>query len=269
MKTIGFIGGGQMAEALIKGLLSNGLFNADQIYFKEPHQDRNSYMSDTYGISALLDAKELCSTSKILILAVKPQVMSQVVTELRNHLTKDHLIVTIAAGLPIAFYEQLLDKDYYKIVRVMPNTPALVLEAASALCYNKNVLPEEIQLAKNLFNSVGQTVTLEETHLDAVTGLSGSGPAYVFSFIEALIDAGIKVGLSREAAVTLTLQTISGSIALMQEKGQHPAILRSQVTSPGGTTISGLHVLEKNGFQGIIMDAIEAATNRSKELGNG
>jgi pyrroline-5-carboxylate reductase len=149
----------------------------------------------------------------------------------------------------------------------MPNTPALVLESASALSGNKNVSETDLKLAQSLFEAVGKTVILEECYLDAVTGLSGSGPAFVFSFIEGMIEAGVKTGLARQVAETLTLQTVLGSVKLMQETGKHPAVLRAMVTSPGGTTIAGLHVMERAGFKGIIMDTIEAATNRSAELG--
>ncbi len=266
--TIGFIGGGQMAEALIKGILSAGLYNKSQIFLSEPDKKRSKYMKDSYGIYITNTSDTIWQQCSSVILAVKPQVMESVLQESKQHVETKHLIVSVAAGLPISFYEQQLERSNAKIIRVMPNTPALILEGASALSYNKNVTEEDATIGKQIFDAVGTCVILDEHYLDGVTGLSGSGPAYVFTFIEAMIDAGIKTGLTRDAAETLTLQTIAGSVRLMQEKKEHPAALRSQVTSPGGTTIAGLHVLEREGFRGIIMDAIETATNRSIELGN-
>lgn len=266
-KEIGFIGGGQMGEALVKGLLKAGLYHAHSIILAEPDAERRMYLKATYGIETCdtsLPVWQACST---VLLAVKPQVMAGVIASAKRFIQSSHLIITIAAGLPIAVYERLLDNGKHKIIRVMPNTPALILEGASAICCNSQVTGEELQKATAIFNAVGKSVTLEERYLDAVTGLSGSGPAYVFTFIEALIDAGLKTGLTRETAETLAVQTVLGSVKLMLENKEHPAVLRSRVTSPGGTTIAGLHVLEKNGFRGIIMDAIEAATNRATELG--
>ena len=203
----------------------------------------------------------------IVILAVKPQTMAAMLRDSREHIQASHLLITIAAGLPLYFYSACLGSETCRIIRVMPNTPALVLKGASAICGNHNVSQTDLEKAVTIFSAIGTTVILDESYLDAVTGLSGSGPAYVFTFVEALIDAGIKCGLTRNVAESLTLQTILGSIMLLQENGEHPAVLRSKVTSPGGTTIAGLHVLEKAGFRGIIMDAVEAATLRSKALG--
>ncbi len=264
---IGFVGGGQMGEALIKGMISAKLYEKSQIYVAEPDNARRAYLKTTYAVHTFNTAVDVWQNCSIVVLAVKPQVMESVLKNSQEHAKNSHLIITLAAGLPLTFYEKNLGKKTLKIVRVMPNTPALVLEGASALSYNSNVSQKEIDKADAIFGAVGQTVILDEHYLDAVTGLSGSGPAYVFTFIEALIDAGVKTGLTRDAAETLTVQTVLGSVRLMQEKKVHPAVLRAQVTSPGGTTIAGLHVLEKKGFRGIIMDAIEAATNRSKELG--
>ncbi len=264
---IGFVGGGQMGEALIKGLISAKLYEKSHIYVAESDDTRRAYMETTYAVHTFNTADDIWQSCSIVVLSVKPQAMESVLKNSQDHAKTSHLIITLAAGLPISFYEKNLGQNTFKIVRVMPNTPALVLEGASALSYNANVTQKEIDKADAIFGAVGQTVVLDEHYLDAVTGLSGSGPAYVFTFIEALIDAGIKTGLTRDAAETLAVQTVLGSVRLMQKKKVHPAVLRAQVTSPGGTTIAGLHVLEKNGFRGIIMDAIEAATNRSKELG--
>jgi pyrroline-5-carboxylate reductase len=266
-KEIGFIGGGQMGEALVKGLLKAGLYQAHSLLVAEPNAKRRTYLETAYGIETCdttLPVWQACGT---VLLAVKPQAMAEVLTSAKSFIQNSHLIITIAAGLPIAVYEQLLENKMVKIIRVMPNTPALVLEGASAICCNSNVTTDELQKATAIFNAVGKSVVLDERYLDAVTGLSGSGPAYVFTFVEALIDAGLKTGLARDVAETLAVQTVLGSVKLMLENKEHPAVLRSKVTSPGGTTIAGLHVLEKSGFRGIVMDAVEAAANRATELG--
>lgn len=266
-KEIGFIGGGQMGEALVKGLLKAGQYQADSIILAEPDAERRKYLEATHRIETCDTAIPVWQACSTVLLAVKPQIMAGVLASAKQYIQNTHLIITIAAGLPIATYERLLDNGTYKIIRVMPNTPALILEGASAICCNSNVTSDELQKAAAIFNAVGKSVILDERYFDAVTGLSGSGPAYVFTFVEALIDAGLKTGLTREVAETLAVQTVLGSVKLMLENKEHPAVLRSKVTSPGGTTIAGLHVLEKNGFRGIIMDAIEAATNRATELG--
>jgi pyrroline-5-carboxylate reductase len=264
---IGFIGGGQMGEALIRGIIQSGLYAAGDILVAEPDAARRTYLNTTYQVQPFDSGIPVWNSCATVILAVKPQVMGSLLAASKELITPEHLIISIAAGLPISFYESHLIGLACKIIRVMPNTPALVLESASALCGNKHVMPSDMDLAKSLFDAVGVAVILDEQYMDAVTGLSGSGPAYVFTFIEGMIDAGIKIGLARPVAETLALQTVLGSVKLMQESGKHPAVLRAMVTSPGGTTIAAQHVMEKAGFKGIIMDAIEAATNRSAELG--
>jgi pyrroline-5-carboxylate reductase len=266
-KEIGFIGGGQMGEALVKGLLKAGLYQAHTIILAEPNAEKRGHLEASYGIDTCATADPVWQACDTVLLAVKPQIMAGVLASAKRQMRESHLLITIAAGLPIAAYERLLDNKKQKIIRVMPNTPALILEGASAICCNSPVTNDELQKAVAIFNAVGKSVILDERHLDAVTGLSGSGPAYVFTFVEALIDAGLKTGLSRDVAEALALQTVLGSVKLMAESNEHPAVLRSRVTSPGGTTIAGLHVLEKSGFRGIIMDAIEAAANRATELG--
>ncbi len=266
-QSVGFIGGGQMAEALIKGLLAAKLYNADDIYLIEPNNVRKEHMVSKYDIRCFNSHEKLWKTCSIIILAVKPQVMNAVLEAVKPFVTKEHLVITIAAGIPIKTYETNLGSNGYKIIRVMPNTPALVLEGTSAIACNGNVTDHELQLAENIFNAVGISVLLDEVYLDAATGLSGSGPAYVFSFIEALIDAGIKVGLTRYTAEVMSVQTVLGAAKLMQQEQKHPAVLRSMVTSPGGTSIAAHHFLEKKGFGGIVMDAVEIAVNKSKELG--
>jgi pyrroline-5-carboxylate reductase len=264
---IGFIGGGQMAEALIKGIITSGLFQVEDILVAEPNDSRREYLEETFSIKTFYSNVPIFENCRVVILAVKPQTMNALLEDCRERVQSQHIIISIAAGLPISYYLRKIGKDETKIIRVMPNTPALVLEGASALSRNENVTNEELRTAEEIFLAVGEVVILDEVHLDAVTGLSGSGPAYVFSFVEALIDAGVKSGLTRAISEKLALQTVSGSVKLLKESGEHPAALRGKVTSPGGTAITALHVLEKVGFHGIIMDIVESAVIRSKQLG--
>lgn len=265
-KNIGFIGGGQMAEAIIKGLLQSDLFSDSLISVSEPLDSRKQYLKGNYNLTTVEKSEDLCSSNDIIILAVKPQVMPVVLEQIKTFV-QHQLVVTIAAGLPIAFYSEQLGNTSVALVRVMPNMPALIGQGATALCRNSNVSDSDYKFVKTLFDTIGSTVTISEASMDAVTGLSGSGPAYVFSFIEAMIDGGVKSGLSREVAKNLTFQTIQGAVQLAKTSKSHPAVLRDQVTSPGGTTASGLHVLESAGFNGIVMSAVEAAYKRSIELG--
>ena len=263
---IGFIGGGQMGEALIRGILQAKLVTADQILVMDPSDSRRAVLSEQYSVIVHESSASIWSDCRIVILAIKPQIMEKVLLDNRELIHTTHLLISIAAGITLSFLEQHAPADS-RIVRVMPNTPALVLEAASALSAGSCATPDDTATATAIFDAIGRTVLVDENHLDAVTGLSGSGPAYVFTFIEALIDAGLRVGLSRPVAETLVMQTVLGATKLAMASNDHPAQLRAMVTSPGGTTIAGLHELESAGFTGIIMSAVEAATKRSTELG--
>ncbi len=256
-----------MGEALIRGILASGLYKNEAIFVAEPNDFRRDHLEKIYSIKTFHDNITIFEKCNVIILAVKPQTMKALLEDCRDRIQSRHILVSIAAGLPISFYIDTLGNVQAKIIRVMPNTPALVLEGASALSKNKNVSDEELSVAEEIFKAVGEVVILDEVHLDAVTGLSGSGPAYVFSFIEALIDGGVKSGLTRAISEKLALQTVLGSAKLLKESGEHPAALRGKVTSPGGTAITAIHVLEKVGFHGIIMDAVESAVTRSKQLG--
>lgn len=267
--SIGFIGGGRMAEALIQGIIKAGLFGSEKIVAADPDPNRRKALTELYGIKTFAQATDFIGECSTLILAVKPQVMGPVLDSVKASVNAGHLLISIAAGIPLSFMEERLSGCQCRLVRVMPNTPALVQEGASALSPGSLATDEDMRKARAIFDAVGRSVVLAETYLDAVTGLSGSGPAYVFSFIEALIDGGVKVGLNRADAQLLVLQTVLGSVKLAMESNEHPAQLRAMVTSPGGTTIAGLHELARAGFSGIIMDAVEAATRRSKELGQG
>lgn len=267
-RNIVFIGGGRMAEALINGIIKSGLAQNEQIVAVEPLEVRQQELQNLYGIKTFEKAEEAITPNALVILAVKPQIVGPVLNGIVSRLDSTHLLISIAAGVTLTFMEGIVRESGARIIRVMPNTPALVLEGASALSPGDKVEKYELDLAVAIFEAVGKAVVMDEKYLDAVTGLSGSGPAYVFSFLEAMIDAGVKVGLARPDAETLAMQTILGSVKLAMAGSDHPAQLRAMVTSPGGTTIAGLHVMERAGFQGIIMDAVEAATKRSQELGS-
>lgn len=256
-----------MAEALIRGIIASGLYTNSEIHVAEINESRRKHLEKHYSVTTNADNTPMWEQCSIVILAVKPQTMKAMLEGCKTKITSEHLLITIAAGLPISFYLDTIGKPATKLIRVMPNTPALVLEGASALSKNVNVTDDELKMAEEIFLAVGEVVILDEEHLDAVTGLSGSGPAYVFSFVEALVDAGVKAGLTRAISEKLAMQTVSGSVKLLKESGEHPAALRGKVTSPGGTAITALHVLEKVGFHGIIMDVVESAVNRSKQLG--
>lgn len=263
---IGLVGGGQMAEALIRGILEAEVVQKKDVMVVEPDGNRRIYLRKTYSVQVAEDPAELTGACRLLVLAVKPQIMGKVLEQYRELVTRDHLVISIAAGITIGMVEKGLGGDA-KVIRVMPNTPALVLAGASALSPNGNVSPDEMELAMQIFSAVGSCVQVNESLIDAVTGLSGSGPGYVFTFIEAMIDGGVLAGLPRPVAEKLVLQTVYGSAKMAMETGEPPAVLKSRVTSPGGTTITGLQVLEESGFRGAVMSAIEAATERSKELG--
>ncbi|MEE8228464.1 MAG: pyrroline-5-carboxylate reductase [candidate division NC10 bacterium] len=265
-KRIAFIGAGNMGEALIKGLLEAGRVRPEQLIATDIRKDRLEAIRKAYRIDTVTDNREAVAKAQILLLAVKPQVMNEVLTELRGAVAEDHCLLSIAAGIPTAFIEARFSQPT-RVVRIMPNTPAFVLAGASAIAPGRHATPEDLEIARQILNAVGRVVQVDEKLMDAVTGLSGSGPAYIFVVIEALSDAGVRMGLSREVATLLAAQTVFGAARMVLESGEHPARLRDSVTSPGGTTIAGLHVLEQAGFRGILMTAVEAATRRSQELG--
>lgn len=264
-QTIGFLGTGNMAEALIKGLLRSGVVTADKIIGSEPRAERCDEMRKTYGIVATPDNLEVARKADILVLSIKPQLMKKVLGEVSQVVKPDALVISIAAGIPLEAIESRLHGR--RVVRTMPNTPALVGAGATALAAGMHAHEADMAIARRIFDAIGLTVVVDEQQLDAVTGLSGSGPAYVFLIIEALSDAGVKMGLSRYNAQLLAAQTVLGSAKLLLETGQHPGALKDMVTSPGGTAIAGLHTLEAGGLRTTLMNAVEAATRRSQELG--
>jgi pyrroline-5-carboxylate reductase len=264
--TLGFIGAGNMGEALLKGLLKT--HPPQQLRVSARRPERVKELETTYGVGGGSNA-EVARDSDVLLLCVKPQILDQVLRGLE--VSPDKLVISVAAGVPIAAIERRLHRAGApappRVVRAMPNTPATVGAGATGIALSEHATEDDLATAKMVFDSVGVTVVLEESQLDAVTGLSGSGPAYLFLIIEALADAGVKVGLSRRASMQLASQTVLGSAKLLIESGQHPGLLKDGVTSPGGTAIAGLHTLEAGGLRNVLMNAVEAATRRSRELG--
>jgi pyrroline-5-carboxylate reductase len=264
-KTIGFIGSGNMAEAMLRGLLRGNDFAPGQVSASGPRRERVEELREKYGIDATTD-NHVPAAAEIVVLSVKPQIMSRVLDEVASTISADALVISIAAGVPVSTIQSRLAGGT-RVIRAMPNTPALVDAAATAIAGGEHVRESDLAEAKRIFDAIGITVILEESQLDAVTGLSGSGPAYVFLILEALSDAGVKVGLSRRTSQLLAAQTLLGSAKLLLETNEHPGRLKDMVTSPGGTAITGLHTLENGGVRTTLMNAVEAATKRSRELG--
>ena len=263
---IGFIGGGKMGEALINGILRAGLSSSDKIMVSDVDKKRLQILEKEAGIKTTQDNKKITSDSDIIILAVKPNMMGNILDELNSEITSKHLIISIAAGVPLSFMESSLNEGC-RVVRVMPNTPCLVGETAAGYALGKNATQADGKLVGQLLDAVGKSFLLEEKHLDAVTGLSGSGPAFIYVVIEALADGGVKMGLPRDVANTLAAQTAFGAAKMVLESDTDIGQLRDSVASPGGTTIEGLHALEKGGLTNVLIDAVEAATKKSKSLG--
>ena len=263
---IGFIGGGKMGEALINGILRAGLSSSDKIMVSDVDKKRLQILEKEAGIKTTQDNKKITSDSDIIILAVKPNMMGNILDELNSEITSKHLIISIAAGIPLSFMESSLNEGC-RVVRVMPNTPCLVGETAAGYALGKNATQADGKLVGQLLDAVGKSFLLEEKHLDAVTGLSGSGPAFIYVVIEALADGGVKMGLPRDVANTLAAQTAFGAAKMVLESDTDIGQLRDSVASPGGTTIEGLHALEKGGLTNVLIDAVEAATKKSKSLG--
>jgi pyrroline-5-carboxylate reductase len=262
---VGFIGGGNMAEALIRGILQGKTLSASQCRVCDVLQDRLTYLKKAYGVQTASTPGPVVEPSRVVILAVKPQQIPTALKAIIPLWSQEKLLVSIAAGITLDQLAQSFPSPP-RLVRVMPNTPALVQAGISALCQNDTAREDDFLLAESLFKAVGETVRLDESLFDAVTGLSGSGPAYVFVILEALSDAGVKMGLPRAVASKLALETVYGASRLARESDRTFGQLKDMVTSPGGTTIAGLHEMEKAGLRGILMNAVEAATRRSREL---
>ena len=266
-RKIGMIGTGNMGSALIDGLIRSGAAQAEEIICSDASERQLTLVKEKYRVHTTMDNVAVVKKADIVLYCIKPQIMAAILKETADYLDMSKLIISIAAGVPLAAIESLLNKDL-RLIRVMPNVAVSVREGATAIAAGGHADDEDVALAMTIFNSVGQSIFLKENYLmDAITGLSGSGPAYIFLIVDALADAGVKVGLSRNDALFLASQTVLGAARLLLETNAHPGQLKDSVTSPGGTAIAGLHTLENGGLRTTLINAVEAATKRSKELG--
>lgn len=263
-KRIGFIGAGQMAEALARGFINKNIIKASNVYATDIMQVRKDVFT-SFGANAAETNSEVVANSDVVFIAVKPQYVSLVLKEVRPVLTPKTVIVSIAAGVTLATLREAAGEDS-RVIRVMPNTPCLVGETASAMCLGGKADDGDADVVKQLFDAVGVIYKVDEKLLSAVTGLSGSGPAYIFVMIEALSDGGVKAGLPRDIATQLAAQTVLGSAKMVLETGKHPGVLKDMVTSPAGTTIAGVHELEKAGVRNAFINAVTGAASRADEL---
>lgn len=261
----GFIGAGRMATALIRGMIRAGTARPELVLASDPLEAARAALAAETGASVVESNVRVAHKSDVLVLAVKPQSMPHVLEHLRHVVTPDHLIISIAAGVPLATLAAGLGADR-RLARVMPNTPALLGEGAAGYCLGPNARESDEAIVQACVGAVGRAFRVSEALLDAVTGLSGSGPAFVYVMIEALSDGGVRMGLPRDIATALAAQTVLGAAKMVLETGLHTGVLKDQVTSPGGTTIAGLHALERGGLRAALIDAVAAATTRSAEL---
>jgi pyrroline-5-carboxylate reductase len=267
-KKIGVIGAGNMGEVLIRGLLDAGTVDPAHLSATEPLAERRAFIAETYGIRVGTCNAELCGECDIVILAVKPQNINKVLLDLYETIDESTLLMSIAAGITTGYIADHFPDHELRIIRVMPNAPALVQAGAHALCPGLHAGKADVELAKKIFNTTGITVVIDNEELmDVVTGLSGSGPAFVFMMIEALSDAGVKMGLARSVSNLLAAQTVFGAGKMFMVTGRHAGELRDLVATPGGTTFAGLKELERGTFRSTVMDAVEAAAIKSAELG--
>ncbi len=262
---IGFIGAGNMAEALIRGLIDQAVCCKEDVVAGELFEPRREYIAKTLGVSVTGDNTAVVSGTEIVFLAVKPQHLRSVLTEIGPAFTKDHLVISIVAGITLETLEEMLPLS--RVVRVMPNQPCMVMASASAYSLGSKTVAADDETVKTMLESVGVAYQVEERLLDAVTGLSGSGPAYAYVVIEALSDGGVLMGLPRDVSTMLAAQTLLGAAKTILETGVHPGQMKDVVTSPGGTTIAALQVLEESGVRGAFMGAVQASAEKSKELG--
>lgn len=265
VRRLAVIGVGSMGSAVVRGLLQVGWTTADRVCGVHPRQERASELARGLGIDVVTDAADAVRDADVVLLGVKPQILPDVLAALRGHLRPTQLVLSVAAGIRTGSIEEVLGP--LPVVRAMPNLAATVGQGATGMCAGRHATPAHLALAREVFAAVGTVEEVPERLMDAVTGLSGTGPLYVFHLVEAMADAGVKVGLSRDVASRLALSTLIGSAHLARDSHLHAAALKDQVTSPGGTAIAALHVLRREGFQSIVMDAVEAATRRAQELG--
>lgn len=268
LKKIAFVGGGAMAEAIIKGLLGSGIVAAEKISVGNRTEKRCAYLRETYGITAVTDNKEAVRDADLVIFAVKPQVAPVALTsELVACFKQDAFVISIMGSVSLAQLHNYAPG--FPAIRTMPNTPLACGAGMTAICSDALVSEEQVEIAKEIFGCCGEAEVVAENQIDAITAISGCGPGYMFVIIDALADAGVRAGLARNLAIKLAAQTMAGSGKLCIETGKHPAVLRDQVTSPGGTTIAGIHALENHCLRGAFYDAVQAVLTRNQELMNG
>ncbi len=264
-RKIAFIGAGNMGEALLSGLLKSNLTNPENIIATDIREDRLQQIAEKWKVNTTTDNRKAVDFADVIVLCVKPQTISFVLNTIKENIREDQLIISILAGITTETINKSIGKKN-PIVRVMPNIPAIVDEAASGLCLGEYTTETHQKIATTIFGAVGQVEIVAESQMDIITGLSGSGPAYIYMIIEALTDGGVMMGLSRETAMRLATQTVLGSAKLVRETGIHPAILKDQVTTPGGTAISAIKELETHGLRPMLIRAVETATKKSSEL---
>ena len=267
-RKVAFLGGGRMGEALVSGLIRSGGRSAGEIMVTSRRNDRSRELGETYGIDSTLSNADAVAWADVLVLTVKPQDMEVLLSQIREHVTPEQLVVSFAAGIRTSFVEKHLP-DGVHVVRVMSNVAVLVDEAMSVVAAGSNAEDRHLEVAEELLGYVGRVIRLKEVHLDAITATSGSGPAYFFLLAEAMIEACILLGLSRDVATELIIQTMLGSAKMLRDTGKHPVVLREMVTSPGGTTIAAIRHLEEAGVRAAFLNAIDAACRRSAELAQG
>jgi pyrroline-5-carboxylate reductase len=262
-KELGIIGIGKMGSTLLQKVIK--LVNKNNIIIYDINKEILNEISTNLGVEFAKDNIELVKKSKYILIAVLPQVIDNVLQEIGSSITKDQVVISIAAGISIKHISKFL-KDNVEIIRIMPNIAALIGEAASVISKNQYVTTENLEYVKKLFETIGLAIVLDEKHLNAVTGLSGSGPAYIFLIIESLADGGVKMGIPRDIALKLAAQTVLGAAKMVLETNSHPAELKDKVATPGGTTITALHILESQKLRASLIEAVEAATKKSKSL---
>lgn len=266
MSKLTFLGAGAMAQALVRGLVEAKLAAPADIVLLSASGESARALADEIGGRAVTSASEAVKGADVIVLAMKPHQLESALAQVREQVTPDQLIISLLAGASTARVEACFAAPV-PVVRAMPNTPSLVGAGAAAICVGRHAGAADLEKARALFEAVGLCVTIPENQMDAVVGVSGSGPAYVFAFIEALADGGVRVGLPRALAQQLAAQTVMGAARMVLKTGEHPGVLKDRVASPGGTTIAGLHELERGGFRGVVMNAVVAASERSSELG--
>ena len=263
---IGFIGAGNMGSAIIGGILSNSIASPSEVIVSDKNETALSSLKEKYGVCTVSDNKECASKSEILFLCVKPNILYSVIDEIKNSVNEKTIIVSIAAGQSLEKMTAAFGKDEIKLIRVMPNTPALVGEGMSAVAPNGNITEEELKNVLYIFSSFGKAETVSENLMDTVTAVSGSSPAYVFMFIEAMADAAVAGGMTRDKAYTFAAQSVLGSAKMVLETNMHPGALKDMVCSPGGTTIEAVKVLEEEGLRNSVMKAMNACIEKSKNM---